>query len=215
MTIIPGSGRRSRVPLLRVATITWVLLISAGTVVNHVALSNLATQAAESAQSTQVAALETRLSELGQQFEAQRQPSDMLTTSRFETERQAIEQRVSRFEQALGERLTAENLSPLHIRIEQLESRLAKAAQATPAPTPTRKSVPTRAKATLPPFKIIGLEMRGGERFVSILPTGASVSSPTGVLRPGETVAGWRLETIEDHTAVFQSNGRVLRVAAP
>lgn len=86
MTIIPGSGRRSRVPLLRVATITWGLLISAGAVVNHVALSNLATKAGGSAQSTQVAALETRLAELGQQLEAQRQQPDTLTTAQFETE---------------------------------------------------------------------------------------------------------------------------------
>lgn len=215
MTIIPGSGRRSRVPLLRVATITWVLLISAGAVVNHVALSNLATQAGDSAQSAQVAALEARLAEPGQQLEAQRQQPDTLTTAQFETERQAIEQRVSRIEQALGERLTAESLSPLHNRIEQLESRLAKAAQVAPTPTRTRKNQTNRPKAGVPPFKVIGLEMRGGERFLSILPTGVAASSLTGVLRPGETEAGWRLETIEDHTAVFQNGGQVLRVVAP
>ena len=215
MNIIPGSGRRSRVPLLRVATITWGLLISAGAVVNHVALSNLAIQADRSAQNTQVAALEARLAELGQQLEAQRQQPDTLTTSQFETEHQAIEQRVSRIEQALGERLTAESLSPLHSRIEQLEASLSKAAQAAPTPTRTRKNQTSRPKVAVPPFRVIGLEMRGGERFLSILPTGAAASPLTGVLRPGETEAGWRLETIEDHTAVFQNNGQVLRVVAP
>lgn len=215
MTIIPGSGRRSRVPLLRVATITWALLISAGAVVNHVALCKLATQADRSAQRTQVAALETRLAELGQQLEAQRQHPDTLTTAQFETERQAIEQRVSRIEQALGERLTAESLSPLHSRIEQLEARLSKAAQVASTPTRTRRNRTTKPKAAVPPFKVIGLEMRGGERFFSILPTGAAASPLTGVLRPGETQAGWRLETIEDHTAVFKNNGQVLRVVAP
>ncbi|HEE4993077.1 TPA: hypothetical protein R7I52_004178 [Klebsiella pneumoniae] len=215
MTIIPGSGRRSRVPLLRVATITWALLISAGAVVNHVALSNLATQAGGSAQSTQVAALETQLAELGQQLEAQRQQPSTLTTAQFETERQAIDQRVSRIEQALGERLTAESLSPLQRRIEQLEARLAKAAQVAPTPTRTRKNQATKPKVAAPPFKVIGLEMRGGERFLSILPMGAAASPLTGVLRPGETEAGWRLETIEDHTAVFQNGGQVLRVVAP
>ncbi|UXS01870.1 hypothetical protein [Agrobacterium tumefaciens] len=215
MTIIPDSGRRSRVPLLRVATITWVLLISAGAVVNHVALSNLATHAGDNAQSGQVAAMEARLAELGQQIEAQRQRPDALTTAQFETERQAIEQRVSRIEQALGKRLTAESLSPLQSRIEQLETRMAKAAQVAPTPTRTRKTQASKPKAAVPPFKVIGLEMRGGERFLSILPTGAAASPLTGVLRPGETEAGWRLETIEDHTAVFQNGGQVLRVVAP
>lgn len=215
MTTIPGSPRRSRVPLLRVATITWVLLISTGAVVNHVALSNLATQAGSSAQSTQVAALEARLAELGQQLEAQRQQPDTLTTTQFETERQAIEQRVSRIEQALGERLTVDSLAPLHSRIEQLEARLAKAAQVVPAPTRTRKNQSSRTRAAVPPFKVVGLEMRGGERFLSIQPAGGAPSPLTGVLRPGESEAGWRLETIEDRTAVFQNNGQVLRVVAP
>ncbi|VFR34537.1 Methyl-accepting chemotaxis protein [plant metagenome] len=197
------------------ATIIWVLLISTGTVVNHVALSNLATEAGGSAQSTQVAALEARLAELGQQLEAPRQQPDMLTTTQFETERQAIEQRVSRIEQALSERLTAESLTPLHIRIEQLEARLAKAAQVAPAPTRTRKNHASRPKAAVPPFKVVGLEMRGGERFLSIQPAGGASSPPTSVLRPGESEAGWRLESIEDRTAVFQNNGQVLRVVAP
>lgn len=215
MTPIPGSPRHSRVTLLRAATITWALLISTGAVVNHVSLSNLATQAGGSAQSAQVAALEARLAELSQQLEAQHQQPDTLTTTRFDTERQAIEQRLSRIEQALGERLTAESLAPLHSRIEQLESRLAKAAQVAPTPTRPRKNQASRPKAAVPPFKVVGLEMRGGERFLSIQPAGGAAAPLTGVLRPGESEAGWRLETIEDRTAVFQNNGQVLRVVAP
>lgn len=215
MTITPSSGRRSRVALLRVATITWVLLISAGAVVNHVALSNFATQNDGSAQRTQVAALEARLSELAQQLEAQRQHPDTLTAAQFETEHQATEQRFSRIEQALDERLTTESLFPLSSRIEQLESRLAKTAQVAPTPSGTRKNPPSRPKATTPPFKVIGLEMRGGERFLSILPTGTAASPLAGVLWPGETEAGWRLETIEGHTAVFRNGSQVLRMVTP
>jgi hypothetical protein len=215
MTVIPGSAPRTRGTLLRVATITWVLLISAGTVVNYVALSNLATQTSTSAQSPQAAVLETRLTELSQQIEAQRQQPGALTTTRYESERQAIEQRVSAIERSLDDRLTAESLSPLLTRIEQLESRQAKAAQVAPAPTRTQKNQASRPKAAVPPFKVIGLEMRSGERFLSIQPAGGAASPLTGVLRPGESEAGWRLETIEDRTAVFQNNGRVLRVVAP
>lgn len=215
MTVIPGSGRRSRVTLMRVATITWVLLISAGTVVNHVALSNLATQTSASAQSTQVTALEARLTELSQQIEAQRQQPGALTTTRYESERQAIEQRVSTIKRSLDDRLTAESLLPLLARIEQLESRRAKATQIAPAPIRTRQNQASRPKAAVPPFKVVGLEMRGGERFLSIQPAGGASSPLTGVLRPGESEAGWRLETIEDRTAVFQNNGQVLRVVAP
>ncbi|CAI2536652.1 Uncharacterised protein [Serratia ficaria] len=215
MKVIPGSGRRSRGTLLRAATITWILLISAGTVVNYVALSNLATQTSASAQKPQVAVLETRLRELSQQIEAQRQQPSAMTTTRYESERQAIEQRVSTIERSLDDRLTAESLSPLLTRIEQLESRQAKAAQVTSAPTLTQKNQASKPKAAVPPFKVIGLEMRGGERFLSIQPSGGAASPLTGVLRPGESEAGWRLETIEDRTAVFQNNGRVLRVVEP
>ena len=42
---MPGSAQPQRAAMLRVAAITWVLLISMGVVVNHVALTKLADQA--------------------------------------------------------------------------------------------------------------------------------------------------------------------------
>ncbi|EPB9494609.1 TPA: hypothetical protein L4Q76_001670 [Pseudomonas aeruginosa] len=215
MNTIPGTVRPSRPKLLRAAAVAWVVLISTGTIVNHVPLSKLSTRADASAQSMQVTALEARLDELGQQIEAQRQQPDVVTVVRFEAEHQALEQRLTDIELGLKGHPTAESLSTLEVRVGKLESDATKTPQPAPALTKKQASKPKPRNAAEPPFTVVGLELRGGERFLSILPTGSPAPSKTGVLRPGETEAGWRLEAIEDHTAVLQSEGRVLRIVAP
>lgn len=216
MTIISGTERRSRAALLHVAAITWAVLISAAVIVNHVSLSGLTEQSNASAPSVQVAALENRVAELGQQVEQlQQQQPAALPQTRFEAERQAQGKRLASIEQALGERLTAESLDPLRTRIEQLEAQREKPRQAAPTPTRTRKTPPAKPKAAELPFKVIGPELRGGETFIAILPADSATPSSTRVLHPGETESGWRLETIEGRTAVFHHGAQVLRVVVP
>src|SRR5690606_7744075 len=109
---------------LRVAAITWVLLISMGVVVNHVALTKLADQAETTTVRTQVAALEQHLAELAQDSEQARKQPAAVPQARYDTDRQAFDRRLAALEQSLGERMAADALQPLQTRIEQLEARL-------------------------------------------------------------------------------------------
>ncbi|EWH28545.1 hypothetical protein [Pseudomonas aeruginosa] len=215
MTTMPGSEPRQHGTLMRVAVVTWLLLISAAVVINHVALSGLATQVETHAPSLQVAVLEKRLAELIQQVEhAQHQPV-ALPQARYEAERQALEQRLSVIEEALGSQPAADNLLPLQARIEQLEMRLSTPPPAPPTSSHPRAAAPAKPKAVEPPFRVIGTELRAGEQFVSILPAAADALAQVRLLRPGETEAGWNLEAIEPNTAVFRHGDDSRRLPIP
>jgi len=102
MTTMPGSEPRRHGPLMRVAVVTWLLLISGAVVIDHVTLSGLAIQVETHAPSRQVAALEKRLAELIQQVEHAQQQPVALPQERYEAEREALELRLSAIEASLG-----------------------------------------------------------------------------------------------------------------
>ncbi|PXA51291.1 hypothetical protein DMC54_31865, partial [Pseudomonas aeruginosa] len=124
MTTMPGSEPRRHGPLMRVAVVTWLLLISGAVAINHVAQSGLAAQVETHAPGLQVAVLENRLAELTQQVEHTQQQPDALPQARYEAERLAMEQRLSAIETSLGNQPAADNLLPLQARLDQLEMRL-------------------------------------------------------------------------------------------
>lgn len=76
------------------------------------------------------------------------------------------------------------------------------------APSAAKKSQkPAKPVVLTPPFQVIGIEVRGGERFLSIAPQGASRLNQVSLIRPGDTQQAWRLESIGAATAQFQVNG--------
>lgn len=60
-----------------------------------------------------------------------------------------------------------------------------------------------------PPFSILGVEYRGGERFLSVAPPGSTQLSQIYLIRQGDAVAGttWRLTGLDDRTAHFDVAG--------
>ncbi|MCF6751935.1 hypothetical protein L3X16_04590 [Pseudomonas stutzeri] len=215
MTTMPGSGQRRHGTLMHATAITWLLLISAAVVIDHVALSGLATQVETSAPGLQVAVLEKRLAELVQQVEQAQQQPDALPQARYDVEHQALERRLNVIEQALGSRPTAESLLPLVARIEQLEIQLNEPRPAPPPVPRPRASAPAKPKSIEPPFRVIGVELRAGERFLSIMSAASGTLSQVHLLRPGETEAGWHLETIEGSAAVFRHGDDTRRLPIP
>lgn len=79
-------------------------------------------------------------------------------------------------------------------------------------PKPQPKSVPVKTPhipQEPPPFQMVGLEYRGGERFLAIAPSGSTRLSQIYLIRPGEFVSGsaWRLKSVNDRTATFDVDG--------
>ncbi|MCW5233399.1 hypothetical protein [Verminephrobacter eiseniae] len=215
MTItVPNSDRR-RTTLLHVASAIWFLIVSAALVTGHVALWNLTEQTESRAPVDQVTALEGRVTDLAQQVELQHQQQPVaVPQARYDADRQALEQHLAEIKQALGERLTTDSLQALQARVAQLETRSAQ--RQIPAVTVRpRAADPVPSKPTEPSFQVVGVELRAGERFVSILPTGATALAQVRLLRVGEEEAGWRLETIDGTSAVFRQAGETRRVSIP
>ena len=214
MTGAPASNDRRRMTLLRVAIATWLLLISAAVLIDHVALLNLAKQAEANAPSAQVAVLETRLADLAQQVEQHQRRPASVPRQRYDADRKALNQRLVMIEQAPRERLAADDLRPLKARMAQLEARLTQR-QASSVTPPARAAVPAKPKPVEPSFQVIGAELRAGERFVLILPAGETALAQVRLLRAGEEEGGWRLEAIDGDTAVFRQAGETRRLSIP
>lgn len=214
MNVAPTSADQRRTTLLRVATATWLLLISAVVLIDHIALSDLAEQAETRAPGAQVAVLEGRLTDLAEQVELDRWNPAAVAQARYDTDHQAVTQRLADIELALGERLVATDLRPLQDRLAHLEARQAQRPISQTAPRPPAPETP-RPKPTKPSFQVLGVELRADERLLSIRPHGASALSQVRLLRVGEEEDGWRLESIEDGSATFHRAGDHLRIAVP
>ncbi len=206
--------RSHRTTVLRVAAATWLLLISAVVVIDHVILSTRADRTEDAVPATQLSELEAQLAELAREIEQQRQEPAALPLGRYESERVALDQRLEALEQAVDDRPTID-LQSLQTRIDRLEVRLATVRSAPTAASRPPVRAPARPRHVEPSFRVIGVELRAGERFLSILPADAAALAQARLLRAGETEAGWRLEVMEDGGAVFRHGDEVRRLTVP
>ena len=206
--------RSHRTTLLRVAAATWLLLISAVVVIDHVILSTRADRTEDAVPATQLSELEAQLAELAREIEQQRQEPAALPLGRYESERVALDQRLEALEQAVDDRPTID-LQSLQTRIDRLEVSLAAVRPAPKAASRPPVRAPARPRHVEPSFRVIGVELRAGERFLSILPADAAALAQARLLRAGETEAGWRLEVMEDGGAVFRHGDEVRRLTVP
>ncbi|WP_313054339.1 hypothetical protein [Pseudomonas lopnurensis] len=214
---MPGTRQHRHSTLMRAVTATWLLLISAAVVINHVALSHLSGQVETLATSARVEALEQRLAEAIEQLAQPQTWPDALPQARYETERTALEQRLSAIEQALSSHSTEAALQPLQARLEQLEARFTAPRPAPHAAPRPRLPAPPTPKEAEPPFRVMGSELRGGEQFLSILPanTNGHALAQIRLLRPSEIESGWYLERVEGDTAIFRHGDDTRRLPGP
>lgn len=131
----------------------------------------------------------------------------------------------------------SERINALSTRLSQLEERVATTlrtenhnaqnSQKTPQPvtkgkTPSKSGAGNSAKkpersvrraAVEAPFVLTGIERRGGQMFVVVIPRGNTQISSMRLLSPGDGMLGWTLRAIRDNgTAVFSVNGAEQRL---
>lgn len=203
--------RRARWP--KIAAGVGLALVSALAIVNSVGLARLTEQSRASAQDAHVQALGTRVGELEQQAEAFKRQPKPVTQADLDAARQALEARLSQVEQAQATQSPSADLDALRTRIDHIEARLKKSA--TPATVPRRTVEPAKPKVPEPPFSVVGVELRGGERFLSVAAPKASSVLDVWLLREGNAVGAWHLQAIEARAAVFRVDGQTQRIALP
>ncbi|RMQ30576.1 hypothetical protein ALQ05_200129 [Pseudomonas amygdali pv. mori] len=85
-------------------------------------------------------------------------------------------------------------IEELQVKLQDLRAVEAASAQVTAAakpktPAPSRKSTAqTKVPEPPPPFSVVGVEYRGGERFLSVAPPGSTQLSQLNLIRPGVVV---------------------------
>ncbi|MGZ7153888.1 hypothetical protein ACXWOD_10385, partial [Streptococcus pyogenes] len=80
---------------------------------------------------------------------------------------------------------------------------------------PRRTAEPANPKVPEPPFNVVGVKLRGGERFLSVAAPKASSVLDVWLLREGDAVGAWHLLAIEARSAVFRVYGQIQRLALP
>ena len=138
------SERNSRTRWLKIAAAFWLLLISAVALINSVSLSRLAEQTQRSAQDAQVKALGLRVADLEQQANADKRRPVPISQAEFANARQALDERMTRLEEADEARALAVDLQTLLARVHAIESRLEKTRQVASA---ARPRAPRRRRA--------------------------------------------------------------------
>jgi hypothetical protein len=215
MTLDPASFERiGRRQWLKFAAAVWLLLISVTTIVNSVGLSRIERQIQRNAVDAQLKVLRARMTHLEQQTDARSQQPMPLSQADFAAARQTLDDRMTRLDEAQRTSVTTTELHTLQARVSTLETQLRKTRQAASAAR-SPASAKTKPTVQVPPFRVLGVELRGGERFLSIIFTDATSLAGVRLLRVGDTDSGWQLKSIEAQVAVFDVDGQMQWVALP
>lgn len=91
--------------------------------------------------------------------------------------------------------------------ISELQVRHAQPATTSVSPAPARLHAAKKSPPPAAPFSLIGIELRGGVRFVSALARGARTLTAVQLAQIGDLIEGWRLQSLSSDTAVFKVPG--------
>jgi len=118
-------------------------------------------------------------------------------------------QEIQELRDGLAARATVADLTALRARLEQVEQQLldlrTKPFPPPPTPSATKPKKTARPKPTplSPPFSVLGVEFRGGERFLAVAPHDSRSLMDVRLLHSGEQLGAWHLKVLEPNSAVF------------
>lgn len=191
----------------------WLLGLSVLVALGYQAMND---QADQERLDSRLQRLEAQATGLAETVEAIQQRPAVATAADLKDTRQILEARAAQVEQSLSAYAAADDLQALRAEVEQIKARQTAARVA--APVQPRAPSKSAAKPEPPPlpFRIVGAELRAGERSVSVAPSnGDFTPDQLQVLLPGDAIGLWRLLAVEGSTAVFQAGDQTRRVAIP
>lgn len=209
----PQSSRRPTAAVVVESLLwLWLICLSVFVVLGYQAMSDLADQ---EQLDTRLQRLAAQVADLAEATQSLQQRPAAATAASLQDTRQALETRIAQVAQVLGGHATADDLQALRAEIEQIKAQQA-AARAAALAQPRTQSKPVGKPEPPLPFRVIGAELRAGQRSLSVAPSsGEHALDQLQVLMPGDAVGPWRLQAIEGNTAVFQSGNQTHRVAVP
>ena len=213
----PQASRRPAAAVV-VQSLLWLWLIGLSVFV-ALGYQTMNDQADQERLDSRLQRLEARSAGLVESIEAIQQRPAVATAADLKDTRQVLEARAAQVEKTLSGYAAADDLQALRAEVEQIKARQTAApVPRAAAPAQPRASGKAAAKPEPPPmpFRVVGAELRAGQRSVSVAPSSAdSTPDQLQVLLPGDALGPWRLQAIEGNTAVFQAGNQTRRVAIP
>lgn len=210
----PQPAHRSTAAVV-VQSLLWLWLIGLSVFVAQ-AYQAMNDQADQQRLDARLQRLEAQVVGLAETTEAFQERPASATVTGLQDTRQALEARIAQVEQVLGSHAAADDLQALRAEVEQIKTLQTTTRAAAPAQPRTKRKPATRPEPPPLPCRVVGAELRAGQRSVSVAPSaGNSTSDKVQVLLPGDAVGPWRLQAIEDSTAVFQAGSHTRRMAIP
>lgn len=208
----PMKSRRTSL----VIAFTWLFLLTVGFAFDHVVLTQEITYADDYADRDALAATQNQLGGLQSRIEAFTDLKPVSTTD-FSAAQRALNDRLIAVEHASLASVRTETLAPTLDRIQALEKQIARVKRNAAAPNVPAAVLSSPDKPVLqdPPFSVIGTELRGGERFLSIAPIDAQSIRQFRLIRPGESEGRWRLDAVDRSSALFSVDGVTRRLILP
>jgi hypothetical protein len=118
-------------------------------------------------------------------------------------------QEIQELRDGLADRATVADMTALRTRLEQVEQQLLDL-RPQPSPPPPTSSATKPKKAARPkpaplppPFSVLWVESRGGERFLAVAPHNSRALMDVRLLHSGEQLGAWRLKVLEPNSAIF------------
>ena len=207
------SSPRGRTGL--VVTFAWLIILTVLSAIDHAALTRDIETAKGHASREELAATQNQVGALQSRVEALTD-SKPLASADFATAQNTVETRIAALEQTLAGSARTDALTPLADRIQTLEQQLARVRRSMAAPKSAQLAEPPPKQVLQdPPFSVIGSEMRGGERFLSIAPIDAHAIGQIRLMRPGDAEGPWRLDAVNATSATFTVDGVTRRLSLP
>ena len=118
-------------------------------------------------------------------------------------------QEIQELRDGLAARATAADMIALRARLEHVEQQFLDLKTQPPLPSPTLSSAKPKKAARRklaplsPPFSVLGIESRGGERFLAVAPPDSRSLKDIQLLHNGEQLGTWQLKVLEQSAAIF------------
>ena len=203
----------NRPRLTRLIVVAWLALLSIAVVMLALSLNRLDAQRRQDAPDAQIAELQSRTLEL-EMFRTSVEVAPIaVTESDLQQMREHWQQQWDGLHQRLQDFTSTTELAAVQSRLDALAQQISTTKPAANKPRP-RTAKPQPAPTT-PTFQVLGVESRGGERFLAIQPKGSTGLASVRLLRVGDTEGRWQLEALDSRTAHFRIDQHTRHLLLP
>jgi len=204
-------------------TVVWLLVLSIAHFIHKGQITALE-HATNDPQNTElIQSLQARQIDLTEQLESilvNLSDEQFITAAQLQELSHSVDQRFADIQSHLQNNLP--DLSIFHERLNKLDEQIILLSKKQPTPPAEKPTLPRASRNTVKPqspsvpsFLLIGSELRGGERFLSVAPKAAPALSNARPIRIGETVDGWTLQEFDGRIATFEHQGQVRKLTLP